>query len=109
MDIKFYTRPGQIIPLELALIVDEELVVRYNKSYVYEDGSFAYSFIIENGLNYDQEYIDSVLEEIISALCTQSFDHWARWRELKDRRYKVEVSDTNEVVYFVFFYIRDSY
>lgn len=109
MGIKFFTRSGQIIPTGFALVIDEKLIVRYNKMSDYEDGSFAYGFIFENGLDYDQEYIDSALEEIVSTLCTQSFDHWARWRELRDRRYKEEVSATNEVVYLVFFYIRDSY
>lgn len=109
MDIKFYTQPEQIIPLEFALIVDEELIVHYERTCDFKDGSFSYRFRFENGLNYDQEYIDSVLEEIVSTLCTQSFDHWARWRELRDRRYKVEMPRINEVVYLVFFYIRDSY
>ena len=103
MKIKFYVPDDERIPTMLRLKVDDSIDVYYEKV----AAKFAYTFsflpVIQN-INLD--IATAIVDEIVSTMVSQSYDHGAQWREHGVREIK---NDEFELSITVYFRVRDSY
>ena len=103
MKIKFYIPDDERIPAALRLKVDDSIDVYYKR----DSANFAYTFsflpVIQN-VNLD--IATAIVDEIVSTMVSQSYDHGAQWRERGVREIK---NDEYELSITVYFRLRDSY
>ena len=108
MDVKFYIPGNAVIPTSLKLIVDGRYIVTYEKAIADSNlpYGFAYDFTFRNNIANRK----AVMDEIVSILYRQSYDHGVQWRETKrqvirkviDGRYGTIITER------VYFKIRDA-
>lgn len=103
MKIKFYIPDNEIIPTVLRLKVDDSIDVYYER----DAANFAYTFsflpVIQT---VNLETATAIVDEIVSKMISQSYDHGAQWRERGVRKIK---NDEFELRITVYFRVRDSY
>ena len=99
--IKQIIRPDQVVQTGLAVDVDG-IHVDYRRV----PGKFAYEFtVLSEQLQY---LIDAVIDQVVSAMCSQSYDHGSEWRETGVRETSFDPR-TGENIVTVYFRIKDSY
>lgn len=99
--IKQIIRPDQVVQTGLAVDVDG-IHVDYRRV----PGKFAYEFtVLSEQLQY---LIDAAIDQVVSAMCSQSYDHGSEWRETGVRETSFD-PQTGEYTVTVYFRIKDSY
>ena len=103
MKIEFYIPKEEEIPTRLRLKVDDSIDVYYQKL----SNAFAYAFefcpVVQN---VNLEIATEIVDEIVSRMKSQSYDHGAQWRECEVRDI---VNDEYSLSITVYFRVRDSY
>lgn len=103
--IKQITNISQIVQTGLSIEVDGIRV-----DYCRIPDKFAYKFTILSSIyeTIDSNLIEDTIDKVVSAMCSQSYDHGAEWRETGVR--KTSFDDcTGEYTVIVYFRIKDSY
>lgn len=95
---KFEVPEDKLIPTELRIKKDGVLVV-YRRC----TNEFAYIFEVYNNKDKSNE---SVISEIVSLMCAQSFDHGQEWRHVSTEQINKDYVDNQ---YKVTFRIKDSW
>ena len=75
MKIEFYIPEDQIIPTKLRLKVDDKYDVYYHE----DENDFAWFFTFYGEA---KDHYEEILEEVVSKMKFQSYDHGACWREI---------------------------
>lgn len=103
MEIKFYIPKDETIPTRLRLKVDG-MDVYYERV----KGEFAYDFTL---FDKAKEKYTEIIDQLVSIMCNQSYDHGAEWRERKERRFVVHypAKEWDYMIIRVYFRIKDSY
>lgn len=103
--IKQIINPDKIVQTGLAVEVDG-IRVDYRRI----PGKFAYEFTVSFLINetLDLNLIEDTIDQVVSAMCSQSYDHGSEWRETG---VKETFIDTRTGIYTatVYFRIKDSY
>lgn len=101
MKIEFYIPKDEEIPTRLRLKVDDSIDVYYKKlSNVF---AYTFEFFVQN---VNLEIATEIVDEIVSRMKSQSYDHGAQWRECGVRDI---VNDEYGLSITVYFRVRDSY
>lgn len=101
MKIEFYIPKDEEIPTRLRLKVDDSIDVYYKKlSNVF---AYTFDFFVQN---VNLEIATEIVDEIVSRMKSQSYDHGAQWRECGTRDI---VNDEYSLSITVYFRVRDSY
>lgn len=101
MKIEFYIPKDEEIPTRLRLKVDDSIDVYYKKlSNVF---AYTFEFFVQN---VNLEIATEIVDEIVSRMKSQSYDHGAQWRECGARDI---VNDEYSLSITVYFRMRDSY
>lgn len=101
MKIEFYIPKDEEIPTRLRLKVDDSIDVYYKKlSNVF---AYTFDFFVQN---VNLEIATEIVDEIVSRMKSQSYDHGAQWRECGVRDI---VNDEYSLSITVYFRVRDSY
>lgn len=101
MKIEFYIPKDEEIPTRLRLKVDDSIDVYYKKlSNVF---AYTFEFFVQN---VNLEIATEIVDEIVSRMKSQSYDHGAQWRECGTRDI---VNDEYSLSITVYFRVRDSY
>lgn len=101
MKIEFYIPKDEEIPTRLRLKVDDSIDVYYKKlSNVF---AYTFEFFVQN---VNLEIATEIVDEIVSRMKSQSYDHGAQWRECGVRDI---VNDEYSLSITVYFRVRDSY
>lgn len=101
MKIEFYIPKDEEIPTRLRLKVDDSIDVYYKKlSNVF---AYTFEFFVQN---VNLEIATEIVDEIVSRMKSQSYDHGAQWRECGARDI---VNDEYSLSITVYFRVRDSY
>lgn len=101
MKIEFYIPKDEEIPTRLRLKVDDSIDVYYKKlSNVF---AYTFDFFVQN---VNLEIATEIVDEIVSRMKSQSYDHGAQWRECGARDI---VNDEYSLSITVYFRVRDSY
>ena len=101
MKIEFYIPKDEEIPTRLRLKVDDSIDVYYKKlSNVF---AYTFEFFVQN---VNLEIATEIVDEIVSRMKSQSYDHGAQWRECGTRDI---VNDEYSLCITVYFRVRDSY
>ncbi len=101
MKIEFYIPKDEEIPTRLRLKVDDSIDVYYKKlSNVF---AYTFDFFVQN---VNLEIATEIVDEIVSRMKSQSYDHGAQWRECEVRDI---VNDEYSLSITVYFRVRDSY
>ena len=101
MKIEFYIPKDEDIPTRLRLKVDDSIDVYYKKlSNVF---AYTFEFFVQN---VNLEIATEIVDEIVSRMKSQSYDHGAQWRECGARDI---VNDEYCLSITVYFRVRDSY
>ena len=101
MKIEFYIPKDEEIPTRLRLKVDDSIDVYYKKlSNVF---AYTFEFFVQN---VNLEIATEIVDEIVSRMKSQSYDHGAQWRECGARDI---VNDGYSLSITVYFRVRDSY
>lgn len=101
MKIQFYIPKDEIVPTQFRVKIDDKYDVYYDKV----PNEFAWDFTFWNEA---KDCYETLLDEMVSRMCTQSEDHGASWCETK--REVVEKSELwGSIVVRVYFRIRDSW
>lgn len=101
MKIEFYIPKDEEIPTRLRLKVDDSIDVYYKKlSNVF---AYTFEFFVQN---VNLEIATEIVDEIVSRMKSQSYDHGAQWRECEVRDI---VNDEYSLSITVYFRVRDSY
>ena len=101
MKIEFYIPKDEEIPTRLRLKVDDSIDVYYKKlSNVF---AYTFEFFVQN---VNLEIATEIVDEIVSRMKSQSYDHGAQWRECGTRDI---VNDEYGLSITVYFRVRDSY
>ena len=101
MKIEFYIPKDEEIPTRLRLKVDDSIDVYYKKlSNVF---AYTFEFFVQN---VNLEIATEIVDEIVSRMKSQSYDHGAQWRECGVRDI---VNDEYSLSTTVYFRVRDSY
>ena len=99
--IEFYIPKDEEIPTRLRLKVDDSIDVYYKKlSNVF---AYTFEFFVQN---VNLEIATEIVDEIVSRMKSQSYDHGAQWRECGARDI---VNDEYSLSITVYFRVRDSY
>lgn len=101
--IKQIINPGKIVQTGLAVEVDG-IRVDYRRI----PGKFAYEFTISLMETLDPNLIEATIDQVVNAMCSQSYDHSSGWRETGVRETTID-SRTGEYTVTVYFRIKDSY
>lgn len=104
--IKQIINPNQIVQTELAVEVDG-IRIDYRRI----PGKFAYEFMIipyEIDEKLNPNFIEAVIDQIVGAMCNQSYDHGSEWRETGIRKTSFDPR-TGEYTVTIYFRIKDSY
>lgn len=103
--IKQIINPGQIVQTGLAVEVDG-IRVDYRRI----PGKFAYEFIVSLLINetIDPNLIEATIDQVVNAMCSQSYDHGFEWREIGVRETAID-SRTGEYIATVYFGSKNSY
>lgn len=101
--IKQIFNPGQIVQTGLAVDVDG-IRVDYRKV----PGEFAYEFTVLCEQSFAPNSIDVAIDQVVSVMCSQSYDHGSEWRETGVRETSFDPW-TGEYTVTVYFRIKDSY
>lgn len=101
--IKQIINPGKIVQTGLAVEVDG-IRVDYRRI----PGKFAYEFTISLMETLDPNLIEATIDQVVNAMCSQSYDHSSGWRETGVRETAID-SRTGEYTVTVYFRIKDSY
>lgn len=103
--IKQIINPGQIVQTGLAVEVDG-IRVDYRRI----PGKFAYEFIVSLLINetIDPNLIEATIDQVVSAMCSQSYNLGSEWRETGVRETAID-SRTGEYTATVYFRIKNSY
>lgn len=101
--IKQIINPSQIVQTGLAVEVDG-IRVDYRRI----PGKFAYKFTISVMETLDPNLIEAAIDQVVGAMCNQSYDHGSEWRETGVRETAID-SRTGEYTATVYFRIKDSY
>lgn len=101
--IKQIINPGKIVQTGLAVEVDG-IRVDYRRI----PGKFAYEFTISLMETLDPNLIEATIDQVVGAMCSQSYDHGSGWRETGVRETAID-SRTGEYTVTVYFRIKDSY
>lgn len=99
--IKQIINNSQIVQTGLAIEVDGIHV-----DYCRIHDKFAYKFTIYETI--DSNLIEATIDQVVSAMCDQSYDHGAEWRETGVRETSFDPW-TGEYTVIVYFRIKDSY
>lgn len=102
MDIKFYIPKSQTVPTQLRVVADGHHVY-YDKV---PDG-FGYDFQFFGGVT--EEEASKIVDEIVSIMCNQSYDHGSEWRVDSKEVVKQEERYYCGPIIRVMFRVRDSY
>ena len=102
MKIEFYIPKDETIPTRLRLKVNDSIDVYYKPlsetfGYKFEFCPFVQSVTIE--------LATAIVNEIVSRMVSQSYDHGAEWRECRTREI---INDEFELSISVFFRVRDA-
>lgn len=99
--IKQINNPGQIVQTGLAVEVDGIRV-----DYCRIPGKFAYEFTVLLPIyeTLEPNLIDAAIDQVISAMCDQSYDHGSEWKETGVRETAID-SRTGEYTATVYFRI----
>lgn len=101
MKIEFYIPKDEEIPTRLRLKVDDSIDVYYKKlSNVF---AYTFEFFVQN---VNLEIATEIVDEIVSRMKSQSYDHGAQWRECGARDI---VNDEYSLSITVYFRVRNSY
>lgn len=101
MKIESYIPKDEEIPTRLRLKVDDSIDVYYKKlSNVF---AYTFEFFVQN---VNLEIATEIVDEIVSRMKSQSYDHGAQWRECGARDI---VNDEYSLSITVYFRVRDSY
>ena len=101
MKIEFYIPKDEEIPTRLRLKVDDSIDVYYKKlSNVF---AYTFEFFVQN---VNLEIATEIVDEIVSRMKSQSYDHGAQWRECGALDI---VNDEYSLSITVYFRVRDSY
>lgn len=100
--IKQIINPNQIVQTGLAVEVDG-IRVDYRRL----PGKFAYEFIINLyiiGEELRPNLIEAAIDQIVGAMCDQSFDHGSEWREtgIRTTSFDPRTGEYTVTVYFRF-------
>ena len=99
MKIEFYIPKDEEIPTRLRLKVDDSIDVYYKKlSNVF---AYTFDFFVQN---VNLEIATEIVDEIVSRMKSQSYDHGAQWRECEVRDI---VNDEYSLSITVYFRVRD--
>ena len=101
MKIDFYIPQDKAIPTELRLKVDGQYDVYYEK-FPY-DFAYRFSFLKSQGITL--EMARTIVDEIVSRMIDQSYDHGAQWKEHWGRDF---VENDYEIQITAFFRVRDA-
>ena len=109
--IDTYKPKNEYIPTELRLKVSgfedhPDMQVLYFRV----PGEFAYQFTFYHTLLWQEntrKCCEDALSKIVSAMCSQSYDHGASWRDIKTE-YLENESDVYHSTFKVNFYVRDA-
>lgn len=101
--IKQIINSSQIVQTGLAVEVDG-IRVDYRRI----PGKFAYKFTVSVMETLDLNLIEAAIDQIVGAMCDQSFDHGSEWRETGIRTTSFDPR-TEEYTVTVYFRIKDSY
>lgn len=103
--IKQIINKSQIVQTGLAIEVDGIRVDYYRVP-----NKFAYKFTIVLPLHetIDSNLVEATIDKVVSAMCSQSYDHGAEWRETGVRETSFDPL-TGEYAVIVYFRIKDSY
>lgn len=103
--IKQIINPSQIVQTGLAVEVDG-IRVDYRRI----PGKFAYEFTVSLLINetLDLNLIEDTIDQVVGAMCSQSYDHGSEWRETGVKETAID-SRTGEYTATVYFRIKDSY
>ena len=101
--IKQIFNPGQIVQTGLAVEVDGIRV-----DYLKIPGKFAYQFTVFCEQSEVTESVNVAIDKVISAMCSQSYDHGSEWRETGVRETSFDPR-TGEYTVTVYFRVKDSY
>lgn len=101
MKIDFYIPQDKVIPTELRLKVDGQYDVYYENSP--NDFSYRFSFFKFQGIT--MEMARAIVDEIVSRMIDQSYDHGAQWKEYWGREF---VENDYKIQITAFFRVRDA-
>lgn len=103
--IKQIINPSQIVQTGLAVEVDG-IRVDYRRI----PGKFAYEFTVSLSVYeiIDSNLIEDTIDQVVSAMCSQSYNHGAEWRKTGVRKTSFDPR-TGEYTVTVYFRIKDSY
>lgn len=101
VDVKFYIPKDETIPTQLRVKVDDKYDVYYDKS----PEGFAYDFRFFNDA---KDHYETILDAIVSRMCSQSYDHGASWRETKREIIKPTEKWWDDLIVRVYFRVRDA-
>ena len=101
MKIEFYIPKDETIPTQLRLKVDG-MDVYYEKV----DGEFAYDFTL---FGKAKAKPTEIIDQIVSVMCNQSYDHGSEWRESRRKVLHSPVEEWDHLIIRVYFRIKDAY
>ncbi|WP_087066434.1 hypothetical protein [Intestinibacillus massiliensis] len=101
VNIAFYIPKEQTIPTQLRIRVDNEIDVYYER--LKDAFGFKFEFFKHQGVT--MEMATEIVNEIVSRMVSQSYDHGAHWRECCVR--EIENAEF-ELSITVFFRVRDA-
>ena len=100
MNIAFYTPEYETIPTRLRVKVDEKIDVYYER--LNDKFGWRFEFFKHQGVTL--EMATSIVDEMISQMISQSYDHGVQWRECGVRDV---VNDDFDLQITVFLRVRD--
>lgn len=101
MKIEFYIPKGEMIPTRLRVKVEDAIDVYYSRL----PDAFGWKFEFFKIQGVTLEMATMIVDEIVSRMVSQSYDHGAQWRECGVRKI---VNNEFELSITVFFRVRDA-
>ena len=102
MKIQFYIPDDEIIPTQLRVKIDDKYDVYYSR--VHDE--FAWDFTFYNEA---KDCYETLLDEMVFRMCSQSEDHGSSWRETKREIIEKSEDRWSSIVVRVYFRIRDAW
>ena len=103
--IKQIINTSQIVQTGLAVEVDG---IRVDYRRIHDEFAYKFTLLLPIYETIDSNLIEATIDQVVSAMCGQSYDHGAEWRETVVRETSFDPW-TGEYTVIVHFRIKDSY